>query len=210
MFNLTKDELKIFKKLNTPIKIQDFLDTLSINFEKKGDTNMSPRQVLKHNKAHCFEGALFAATALWIHGQRPLVLELKVPRDINHMIALYKVDGHWGAISKTNHLALRFRDPIYKTIRELVMSYMHECWKDTTGKKVLVGYAGPFDMKQFGIDWITTGEDLYPIAEKFYDTKTIRLIDKKQERYLRPADAFERTLGSITEWENEYIKRNTI
>ncbi len=200
MFNLTREELQIFKKLNTPIKIQDFLDTLAINWEKEGDTNMSPREVLKHKKAHCFEGALFAATALWIHGHKPLVLELKVPGDINHMVTLYKINGYWGAISKTNHLALRFRDPVYKTLRELALSYMHECWKDTNGKKVLRGFAGPFDMSKFGTEWITTTEDLYPIAEKMYNTPTKLLFPKSQEKYLRPADAFERELGSLIEW----------
>src|SRR3954471_11918592 len=104
MFNLTKDELKVLRKLNTPIKIQDFLDTLPINFEKLGDTQMSPRRVLREKKAHCIEGALLAATALWLHGKEPLLLDLKaVPHDDDHVVALYKINGLWGAISKTNH-----------------------------------------------------------------------------------------------------------
>lgn len=201
MLGLSKSELSIFKKLKTPIKIQDYLDTLAINWEKDGDWNMSPREVIRTQKAHCFEAAVFAAVALWVNGEKPLVLELKVPGDINHMVTLYRRNEYWGAISKTNHLALRFRDPVYKTIRELVLSYFHECFNDTNGKKVLRGYAGPLSMKKFGTAWITSTEDLYPIAEAIYDMPMIRLFPKTQDPHLRKADTMEMKLGTIIEWD---------
>jgi hypothetical protein len=154
MFNLTKSELKILRKLNTPIKIQDFLDTLPINFEKRGDTQMSPRKVLREKKAHCIEGALLAAAALWIAGEEPLLMDLKaMPHDDDHVVALYKINGLWGAISKTNHATVRFRDPIYRTVRELALSYFHEYFLDKdskkakAGQKVLYSYSKPFNLE---------------------------------------------------------------
>lgn len=203
MFGLSKSELSILKKLNTPIKIQNFLDTLAINWEKDGDINMSPRKVLREKKAHCFEGAMLAAVALWVNGEKPLILELKVPGDINHIVTLYQINGYWGAISKTNHLALRFRDPVYKTIRELVLSYFHECFNDKNGKKVLRGYAGPINVKKFGTTWITSEDDLYPIAEKIYDIPITPLFPKTQEKHIRRADAMEMKLGTVIEWTEE-------
>ncbi len=200
MFGLTSTELRLLKSLNTPIKIQDFLDTLAINWEKQGDTNMSPRLVLQYRKAHCFEGALLAGLALWIQGEKPLILELKTPGDIGHAVTLYKRNGYWGAISKTNHTALRFRDPVYKTIRELVMSYFHECFNDQTGKKVLRGWSGPFNIKSWGTKWITTDEDLYPLAEKMFDAPMISLFPKENEKYIRLADKMEMKTGTMIEW----------
>src|SRR3989338_6552129 len=126
MFGLSKKELAIFKKLNTPIKIQDFLDKIPMNWEKKGETYFSPRRALEARKMHCLEGAIFAATALWLQGEKPLLLDLKAKGDDDHVVALYRRNGYWGAISKTNHAALRFRDPVFKTLRELAVSYFHE------------------------------------------------------------------------------------
>ena len=107
MFGFNKEEMRILRSLDTPQKIQDFLETLRINFEPGGDTLMSPRVVLRERRAHCIEGALIAATALWMHGEKPLLLDLKaLDIDYDHVVALYKKNGYWGAISKTNHAAL--------------------------------------------------------------------------------------------------------
>ncbi len=123
MFGLTKAEERVLRELNTPSKIQDFLNGLAINHEKKGETYLSPRRVLVERKAHCLEGALLAATALWIAGQKPLLMDLRtLENDDDHVVALYRTNGYWGAISKTNHSVLRFRDPIYRTLRELTLS----------------------------------------------------------------------------------------
>ena len=138
-FDYSISEIKLFKKLNSPRKIQDYLNSLKINFEKNGETCMSPRFVVKTKKAHCMEGAMFAAAALEFHGRRPLLLDLrsvKRPYDYDHVIAVFKQDGFFGAISKTNHSVLRYREPIYKSIRELVMSFFHEYYLEN-GKKTL-------------------------------------------------------------------------
>lgn len=202
MYGLTKSELKIFRELSTPIKIQDFLDKIPMNHEKRGETYLSPRRVLKLRKMHCLEGAMFAALALWLHGEKPLLLDLKATdEDDDHVVALYRRNGYWGAISKTNHAVLRFRDPVHKTIRELVLSYFHEYFKNSDGKKVLVSYsAKPLDMRTLGIGWITAGEDLHYVAEKIDFARHLRIYPEKNQKYLRPADKMERRAGRIVEW----------
>ena len=138
IFGLNKEELKLFKTLNTPKKIQDFIDKIPINFEEKGDTCYSPRQVLKNNKCHCIEGAILAALILRVNGYQPLILDFETTHnDEDHVVALFKKHGHWGAISKTNHAILRFREPVYKSIRELAMSYFNEYFLFSNGKKTL-------------------------------------------------------------------------
>src|ERR1700733_9427348 len=118
---------KTLKKLSTPAKIQDFLNSLPFNFEKKGETCRSPKASIEADTAHCFEGALIAAAALSLRGQKPLLLDLKASgKDMDHVVALFKRDGKWGAISKTNHAVLRYREPVYASVRELAMSYFHE------------------------------------------------------------------------------------
>src|ERR1044072_950040 len=103
--------VRAFTRLNTPAKIQDFLNTLKFNHEKGGETCRSPLETLHHGTAHCMEGAMLAAAALWYHGERPLVMDLKTARgDDDHVVALFRRKGLWGAISKTNHAVLRYRD----------------------------------------------------------------------------------------------------
>ncbi|MDP3731184.1 MAG: hypothetical protein Q8R34_01670, partial [bacterium] len=122
--NLTKEEIKLFKKLNSPRKLQDFINAIPANFEKRGETLMSPRRVLRENKAHCLEGAFLVAAVLWFHGEKPLLLDLKTTDcDFDHVVALFRKGGCWGAISKTNHAVLRYREPVYASPRELAMSY---------------------------------------------------------------------------------------
>lgn len=201
MLGLTKQELKIFKKLNTPIKIQDFLDTMPVNWERKGETYMSPRRALKAKKMHCFEGALFAAVALWIHGEPPLVMDFQNKGDDDHVIALYKRNGYWGAISKTNHSTLRYRDPVYKTLRELAMSYFHEYWNNKSGKKTLVAYsAKPFNLRVFGTKWITAEEDLDDMVNAVDEAPHEKIIPKKNKKFIRLADRMERRAGRLIEW----------
>ena len=123
-FGFNKEEISVLKKLNTPAKIQAFIDfKLKYNLEEKGETCYSPRLVLRHRKAHCFEGALFAVAALYFHGNRPLLMGLKSVRDDDHALALYRIKGYWGAIGQSKFAGLRFREPIYKNVRELALSY---------------------------------------------------------------------------------------
>ncbi len=203
MFGLTKKELAIFKKLSTPIKIQDFLDSFPRNWEKDRETYMSPRRTMREKKMHCFEGALLAAVALWLKGEEPLLLDLKAPGDDDHVVALYRRNGYWGAISKTNHSVLRFRDPVYKTVRELAMSYFHEYFVNETGKKSLRSFSRPFNLKKLGTDWITAEEDLDDIVQKIDDSRHYKCFPKENLRLLRKADAMEKKAGELIEWQKD-------
>ena len=161
MFNIPEEKLKILKSLNTPKKIQDFLDAMPMNFEKDGETFLSPLSVLEKKICHCTEGAVLAALALRVNGQPPLVLDLTATRDdFDHVIAPFRKYGHWGAISKTNHSVLRYREPVYSSIHELVMSYFHE-YTDPKGRKTLRSYSQPVNLKMFDkFDWMTTQEEI--------------------------------------------------
>lgn len=200
MLGLSPEELAHLKPLTTPIRIQDFLDTFPINWEKGGETYYSPRTVLQKKKMHCFEGALVAAVALWLHDIPPLILDLKAPHDVDHVVTLYNLHGYWGAISKTNHAVLRFRDPVYKTIRELALSYFHEYFDNETGKKMLRSYSRPLNLKRFGTRWITADHDLDLIAEALDASPHFPIVPTTQLRYVRRADPMERKAGEIIEW----------
>jgi len=208
MKGLSPAELKILKRLNTPIKIQDFLDTLPTNFEHGGETCFSPRKVLRERKAHCMEGAMLAALALRVHGHKPWVLDLKVASsEDDHVVTPFTIKGYWGAISKTNHVLVRYRDPIYRTLRELVMSYFHE-YTDTKGKKVLRWYSKPLDLSRFDSQgWMTSEEDVFYIPQYLDTIRHYPLITKSQDKLLRPADRMELKIGAMLEWKSER-KRN--
>ncbi len=201
--DLTKEELSILRGLSTPQKIQDYLDTLPVNFEKAGDTCMSPRRVLREQKAHCIEGAMVAAVALWLRGEKPLLLDLKtIKGDDDHVVALYKRGSLWGAISKTNHTTLRFRDPIYRTVRELAASYFHEYFLNSNGVKTLRSHSGAFNLTKFGTDWITSEDDLWNITLALDSSRHYRLFPTENSGYIRNADEMERKAGEITEWKS--------
>ena len=200
---LTTREYHTLARLSTPIKIQDFLDAIPMNWEKKGDTHMSPRLVLRNQKAHCIEGALLAALALWVHGEPPLIMDLSARPgrgDFDHVVALYKRGGYFGAISKTNHATIRFRDPIYRTPRELALSYFHEWFLNTNGEKTLESYSKPLDMCSFGTDWITAEEDLWEVADALNTLTHYNLVPKGNWRYVRRADPMELKAGRLIEW----------
>lgn len=201
---LTVAEYDVLAKLSTPIKIQDYLDTLCFNFEKQGDTHMSPRRVLRERKAHCIEGAMLAAAALWVAGEPPLLMNLSSVMgkgDVDHVVTLYKRGGYYGAISKTNHAVLRFRDPIYRTPRELALSYFHEWFINETGEKVLECYSKPLDLRRFGAAWITTEKDLWDVSDALSIAPHYDLVPKGNRRYLRKADGMELKAGVLVEWE---------
>lgn len=194
-------DIRILSRLNTPQKIQDFLDSLPINLEKKGETCMSPSRVLREKRAHCIEGAMLAATALWLQGEKPLIMSLKVSRgDYDHIVAIYKKNGHWGAISKTNHSVLRFRDPVYRTLRELALSYFHEYFLISNGKKTMRGYSRPINMKRFGKNWVKAEDDLWDIGNAIFNSPHIRVVPKKNEKHIRMAHPLERRAASLKEW----------
>ena len=192
-----KQLLISLKKLDTSAKIQDYLNSLKFNF---GDTHRSVALTIRVGKAHCFEGALVAAAALMANGRPPLLLDLKAERpDFDHVVALYKEDGRWGAISKTNHSVLRYREPVYKSVRELVMSYFHEYFLNN-GKKTLRSYSKPMDLRRFGTNWLTTTENLVDLAHKLDRSPHTKILTKKQEKSLRRAEKIEIKAGSIVEY----------
>lgn len=207
MFGLSRKDEAVLRKLKTPVLIQDYLDALPINHEKNGETHFSPRRVLKEKKAHCIEGALLAASALWLHGQPPLLLDLKTKLfDDEHVVALFKQNGYWGAISKTNHAVLRFRDPIYKTLRELALSYFHEYFREKDGVKTLVSYSKAYDLRTLGDYWVTAEHDLWELDDILNKARHYPLLPKANLRHIRNATAFERTVVSTREWENHHPK----
>lgn len=201
MYGLNKEELEILSKLNTPKKIQDFLNKIPINFEENGDTCLSPRMVLKNNKAHCIEGAMLAALALRLQGKKPLILDLTANNeDDDHVITVFKQDGFWGAISKTNHSVLRYREPVYKTIRELVMSYFHE-YSNDKGAKTLRSYSKPINLSRFDkLNWITNEKDVWFVPEYMVKIKHYNILNRKQMAGLRKADKLEIDVGKIREY----------
>lgn len=198
---LSPTENKLFRGLTAPQKIQDYLDTLSINFELKGETYMSPRRVIRTRTAHCFEGALLAAAALAIHGQEPLLMDLQTsPSDEDHVVALFIQNGRWGAISKTNHYILRYRDAVYESPRELAMSYFHE-YMELSGKKSLRAYSKPYDLSRFSPKrWVTEEEDLVWLVDALDDSKHFPIAPKKNLQNLRRASRIELQALEQEEW----------
>jgi hypothetical protein len=201
MFGLTRKELEILNKLDTPAKIQNFLSALKINFEENGDSCMSPRMVLKQGKCHCIEGAILAALALRIHGYKPLIVDMTAnDKDFDHVITVFEKNKKWGAISKTNHAVLRYREPVYNSIRELVMSFFHEYFNDQ-GKKTLRSFSMPVNLSIFDkYNWMTAEEDIWYIPNYLVKTKHLPILDRKQIAGLRKADEIEIKAGKIVEW----------
>lgn len=190
-------EFAIFKRMRTPADIQDLLNGLKMNFEEGGETYSSPLMVLKKKKAHCMEGAMLAAAALWFQGKPPLLMDLKTTDDdVDHVVALFKENGRWGAFSKTNHAVLRYRDAVYKDTRELAMSFFHEYFLDT-GVKTLRSYSEPLDLLEFENDWLTASEDLVGIVEALDFSKHFNILGKKASRRLRLAEPIEIEAGKI-------------
>ena len=191
------------RKLDTPAKIQDFLNSLKFNFEKKGETLKSPVRVLRDGSAHCFEGALLGAYILSVHGYRPLILYLKATQgDYDHVVAPFKVAGLWGALSKTNHAVLRYREPVYKNIRELVMSYFHEYFLPD-GRKTLRQYSALLNLNTFEKNWMLSEEDLWGIDDDLDKIKHFNILQKTAIKKLRKADKIEIKAGEIVEYLNK-------
>ncbi len=191
--------LQFLATLDSPEKIQNYLESIPFNHEELGETCRSAEQVILHKKAHCLEGAFLACAALALQKRRPLIISLKVTEnDYDHVITVYKENGYFGAISKTNHSVLGWRDPVYKTVRELAVSYFHEYFLVKNGEKTLRGYSRLINLNRFGKTWKTSSDDLFQIAETISDAKHISLIPKKNESLIRRATKLERTSASIS------------
>jgi hypothetical protein len=165
-FGLSRSEVALLRRLSRPERLQEFLEyDISYNKEHEAETCRSPRRVIRDRTAHCMEGALFAAATLRINGHQPLIVDLAAVRDDDHVIAVFQDHGHWGAIGKSNYAGLRFREPVYRTIRELAMSYF-EHYYNPDGEKTLRAYSRPVSLRRFDrVNWMTTEEDLWLIGD---------------------------------------------
>lgn len=191
-------ELRVLSSLDTPAKIQRFLDKeVLYNKEERGPTCRSPRRVLRDRVAQCVEGALFSAAALRLQGHPPMLLDLEAVRDHDHVLALYRVKEHWGAIGKSNYTGLRFREPVYRTVRELVMSYF-EHYHNTRGEKTLRKYSRPVRLAQFDhLSWMTTEEDVWAIPEYLCSVYHRPLITRSMENRLNRVDSRMRAFEQV-------------
>ena len=206
LFNLNEREASLFRRLNSPRKIQDYINAIPNNFETDGETYSSPRVTLQRNSAHCFEGALLAAAIFWFHNEKPIILDLRtIAPDIDHVVTLFKRHERWGAISKTNHAVLRYREPIYKTVRELVMSYFNEYYLDD-GVKTLRSYSRPFDLSG-NTDWITTEKNLENLVDRLNSSRHYEIMTKPMIASLRLADPVELIADDVLEWEDPSSSR---
>lgn len=183
-FGLTRAEAARLRRLSPPWRIQKFLDELDYDF--RGEGCRSPRRVLRERKVQCMDGALFAAAALRVQGQKPLILDLEAVQDDDHVIALYRVKGLWGAVARSNYSGLRFREALFPTVRDLVLSYV-EGYFNLRRQKTLRRYSRPFDLSPFdAIDWMTSEEDLWEIPNHLVEIPHRRLHPPARERALAP------------------------
>lgn len=189
-FGLSRSELAVIRRLTKPERLQRFVDDeLAYNKEPDGATCRAPRRVLRDRLAHCAEGAFFAAAALRVHGHAPLIVDLEAVRDDDHVLAVFKEHGCWGAIAKSNYAGLRFREPVYRTVRELVMSY-YEHYYNPAGEKTLRAYSTrPVNLQRFDRrQWMTREDDLWDICEYLCVVPHTRVMPLPAERKRRWLD----------------------
>ncbi len=193
---LARGEFAILARLSTPERMQAFLNAVPSNHEPDGETILSVREVLRQRRAHCIEGAFVAACALWIHGEPPLVLHLDCDAsDVPHVIALFRRGGSWGAVSKTNGAVLRYRDPVYRSLRELALSYFHE-YCNKRGHKTLRSYSAAFDLRRIDpAQWVTCGTACQEANDRLADLRHTPLLSRRQEKLLARRDPFERDVA---------------
>jgi len=192
VLGLSKGEFAILRRLSTPEKIQAFLDAIPQNFEIGGETCLSVREALNQRRALCIEGAMIAAAALWVHGEPPLLLDLKATRDYDRIVTLFRRNGCWGAISKTNHAVLRWRDPVYRSLRELAMSYFHE-YCNKRQQKTLRSYSNAFDLRRLDPKlWVTQKKNCWDVGWALDAARHYPLITKRQTKLLRLRGPLER------------------
>ena len=195
---LTPAELATFRRrLNTPARVQQFLDEIPYNIESAGETFRSPRLVLRDRTANCIEGAVLAAAALRVQGEPPLVMDLTAVHDEDHVIAVFKCRGLWGAIATSKLTGLRYREPVYRTLRELAMSYF-EHYFNLEGERTLRGHGRPVNLARFDrLHWMTSEAPLWPIAEHLERIPHVALVPAGMGRRLTPLDGRLRAAGLL-------------
>jgi hypothetical protein len=186
-FGLTPREAARLRALRTPALIQRFLDDL--DYDAAGRECRSPRRVLREGRVQCLDGAILGAAALRLAGHPPLVLDLEADRDDDHVIAVFRQNGAWGAVGRSNYSGLRFREPIFRSVRELALSYF-ESYFNLAREKTLRRYSRPVSLARFDArGWMITDEDLWYVAEHLVTVRHYRLLTSPQERTLTRVDA---------------------
>ena len=198
---LNSRELGTLRRLSTPQAIQNFLDDIPINHEIGGETCLSVRQVLKQRRAHCIEGAFLAACALWVHGKPPLVMHLDCDlSDYPHVVALFRRGACWGAISKTNGIGLRYRDPVYRSLRELALSYFHE-YANKRGVKTLRSYSVAFDLRRIDpSEWVTNGNSCWLAHDRLAALRHYPLLGVRELKAVSRQDSFVRKATKVVQY----------
>ncbi len=180
-----KEELKILRNFNSPESIQAYLDNIPYN---PGETCLSPRGVMRHGKAHCMEGAMFAAAALEFIGYKPVIVYIIAVRDDGHALAIYKKNGKYGSLAKSNFTGLRYRSPVYGSIRELVLSYFDNYF-NSIRELTLRGYTHPLYLtNKLFPNWQTSETDLENISDHLDTLRTYTIITPKEAKSLRLVD----------------------
>lgn len=183
--DLTSGELRKLRSLKDPYGIQRFLDDMPYHL---ADTAWSPRRVLAENTSHCFEGAMLAAAALRANGYPPLIFDLEAEHDTDHVVAIYRHKGHWGAIAKSNYTGCRYREPVYRSLRELALSYF-DVYFNLRRERSLRTFSRPVNMARFdGMHWMTTDQHLWFVAEYLFDIHHYRLLAPGMARKLHRLD----------------------
>jgi hypothetical protein len=184
-FGLSPENLRSLHALKTPALIQKFIDAIEYQY---ADTAWSPRRVLRERKGHCLEGALLAAAALRLQGHPPLLMDLEAVHDDDHVLALYRERGLWGSIAKSNFAGLRFRSPVYRTLRELALSYFDHYY-NLRGERTLRNYSGPVNLARLDTQhWMTSEEDVWCVPELLIAARHYPLIPDKVARTLPRLD----------------------
>jgi hypothetical protein len=198
-FGFSARERRLLAKLDTPIKIQDFIDRLKYNLEEKGETYNSPRVVMRLGEADCFEAAIFAAAALRFHGYPPLLIDLLSSKnDSDHVLAIFKQKGRWGAIGKSKYTFFAYREPVYKTIRELAMTYF-DLYFNYWGKKTMRGFLKqPLNLALFDKNqWMTTEKSIKYIATYLDKLPHEKILKRGMALGLRKITPLDKEAGEL-------------
>jgi hypothetical protein len=188
----TTAELRSLRALRTPVGIQRLLDQMPYHL---ADTCWSPRRVLRDFTSHCLEGAIFAAAALRVLGFPSLLLDMEAHRDTDHVIAIFKVRNCWGAIAQSNYAGCRYREPVYRSLRELAMSYFNDYF-DLRGHRTLRTYSRPVNLARFDhLHWMTSDKPVWFIAEYLCDIPHVQLLEAAQAKSLTMLDKRSLTAG---------------
>jgi hypothetical protein len=185
-FGLTARETAFLRRLSPPWKLQQYLD--AIDYDVAASGCRSPRRVLRERRVQCMDGALFAAAALRVQGYPPLIVDLEAEQDSDHVLAVYRSRGRWGAVARSNFTGLRFREPVFRTIRDLALSYI-EGYFNLRREKTLRRFSNPVNLARFDRHgWMTSEEDLWYVPEYLVGVRHRRLLPPAVERALAPTD----------------------